>query len=123
MKNKPTEIAALTTRMALTKLAAAGALAQKYMGNARFEWQALAVFLTLANQNKSVQMKDLEKCHALSQAAISRNCARLGDGLTREEPGPGLIKLTEDPLCRRNKLASLTPKGAEFQAALREVFA
>ncbi|GBL46900.1 hypothetical protein SFMTTN_2727 [Sulfuriferula multivorans] len=56
-------------------------------------------------------MPELESAVGVSQATISRNVAKLGDGVTFKEKGAGLVEAYEDPKYRRRKLVKLTPKG------------
>ena len=90
----------------------------KYLGNDRFEWQTLDIFLTIADRASEIAMQELEAAHGLTQAAISRNAAKLGNGLTMNEPGARLIESYEDPAYRRRKLVRLTARGQEFKAQL-----
>ena len=53
-----------------------------------------------------------------SQAAISRNVAKLGNGLTMADAGARLIEAYEDPSFRRRKLVKLTALGRECRGKL-----
>lgn len=103
---------------ALNKVLKMGDVAVKYMGNDRFEWQQLVLFLAIAMTDGEVSFQELEKRTGASQAATSRNIAKLGQGITMHEPGARLIEAYEDPAYRRRKLVRLTALGREFREEL-----
>lgn len=103
---------------ALARIAKLGQVAEKYMGNDRFEWQAFALFLFIAQSDSETPMQELEKHTGKSQAAVSRNIAKLGNGITMSEPGARLVEAFEDPAYRRRKLVRLTALGREFRDKL-----
>lgn len=102
----------------IARLAAIGQLAVKYLGNDRFEWQTLAMFLSVADRSSDTPMQDLESIHGFTQAAVSRNTAKLGNGLTMNDAGARLIEAFEDPAYRRRKLIRMTVRGREFKEQL-----
>lgn len=108
----------MSTTIAMSKLGKVGVVATHYMGNDRFEWQALSLFLTIAMTDSEVSMQELEKRTGKSQAATSRNIAKLGQGLTMQDAGCRLIEAYEDPAFRRRKLVRLTALGREFREKL-----
>lgn len=102
----------------IARLASIGQLAVKYLGNDRFEWQTLAMFLSIADKSSDISMQELEVIHELTQASISRNTAKLGNGLTMDDPGARLVEAFEDPAYRRRKLIRMTARGREFKEQL-----
>jgi hypothetical protein len=53
-------------------------------------------------------MQEIEKQTSWSQAAVSRNIAKLGIGITHDKTGPRLVEAFEDPTYRRRKIVRLT---------------
>ena len=107
----------------MAQLSALGMLATRYFGNERFEWQTVDIFLTIADHLSEIPQQELEREHGLSQAAISRNTAKLGNGLTMNDPGARLIESYEDPAYRRRKLVRLTARGKEFRDCIIKMLA
>jgi len=89
------------------------------VGRIDLQVQTVSTLLHIA-MNRELPMQDLERRTGLSQAAVSRNVARLGGGLSISAPGLGLIEAYEDPAYRRRKLVRLTPRGAAFARELSE---
>lgn len=73
--------------------------------------QTVLTFLSIASSgNSGVPQSQLLKMTGMTQAGVSRNITRLGDG-TMTSPGLHLIESYEDPANRRYKLVKLTTKG------------
>lgn len=66
-------------------------------------------------------MQEIEKQTGWSQAAVSRNVAKLGIGITEGRPGSKLVEAFEDPTYRRRKIVRLTRKGRELSDELDEL--
>lgn len=98
--------------MDITKLVA------KWTGNERIELQTMQTLLTICLSGSELPQKELEKALGLGQSSVSRNIAKLGIGISPEDPGPGLIETYEDPYHRSRKLVRLTEKGRRFCDAL-----
>lgn len=65
-----------------------------------------------------IPQANLEKLSGVSQSAVSRTVAKLGQGITPREPGLGLLETYEDPFYRKRKLVRLTARGADVVKAL-----
>jgi DNA-binding MarR family transcriptional regulator len=78
--------------------------------NPELQVVSVQVLLEIA-QRPETPMADIEAATGLSQAAVSRNVAKLGAGISIKEPGAGLVEAYEDPEYRRRKLVKLTPRG------------
>jgi DNA-binding MarR family transcriptional regulator len=73
--------------------------------------QTVLTFLTIASSGSGgIPQSQLLKLTGMTQAGVSRNITRLGDGSVREA-GLKLIESYEDPMNRRYKLVKLTAKG------------
>ena len=77
-------------------------------------------FLTLA-QNEGMSMRELAERLGIAQSSASRNVAALSKWHSFGKPGLDLVQAEEDPRERRRKIISLTPKGHELIATLREM--
>jgi DNA-binding MarR family transcriptional regulator len=102
----------------IAKMIDAGKALAKVMQNERWEWQTTHTFLLVCFHGGEVPMQEIEKQLDMGQATISRNVAKLGAGLTPDEPGARLIEATEDPYWRRRKIVRLTEKGKRFAEEL-----
>lgn len=71
--------------------------------------QTIACFCQIAMRGE-MPMYDLIDLMGVSNAAVSRNITKLGNGSPRE-PGLKLVEAYEDPEWRRRKLVKLTAKG------------
>lgn len=78
---------------------------------------SVEVFLQVAIA-PGISSKDLVSRVGVSQSAISRHLALLGDYDWKGGDGLGLIDLIEDPVDRRTKVAFLKPKGQALAAKL-----
>lgn len=83
---------------------------RKFINNSELPMQTIQTYLYITKHGE-VPLSDLEKVTGLSQSAVSRNVAKLGQGLTARDPGFGLVEAYEDPNFRRRKLVRLTPRG------------
>jgi DNA-binding MarR family transcriptional regulator len=90
---------------------------QKRFRNSELQVPMLLTFLHVANSGE-IGMAALEDLTGVSQAAVSRNVAKLSQGITLKEPGLGLVEAFEDPTWRRRKIVRLTPRGAALIAEL-----
>lgn len=81
------------------------------------------VFLSIAQRRSETPMAALEEEVGVSQAAISRNIAKLGQGISRSEPGAGWVEAYEDLDNRRRKLVRLTEKGRFVAQQLSDIIA
>lgn len=95
----------------VAKLLAAGDVMTRAFGNERFEWQTARTFLALCMHGGEAPQAELEKQTGLTQAAISRNIAKLGAGLTMHDQGARLVESFEDPAWRRRKIVRMTALG------------
>lgn len=102
----------------IAKLLEAGGLLTKSLGNERYEWQTAKLFLVVCMNGGEMPQAEIEKQTGLTQAAISRNVARLGSGLTMDDQGARLVESYEDPAYRRRKLVRLTARGREVATKL-----
>lgn len=89
------------------------------LGSDRFEWQTMKIFLTVCLHGGEVPMQEIEKATGWSQAAISRNIAKLGAGITMDDAGARLVETFEDPQWRRRKIVRITARGRELAAKLQ----
>lgn len=105
----------------LAKMIEAGQALARVMGNDRWEWQTAHTFLFICAQGGEVPMQEIEKQLDWGQSTVSRNVAKLGDGVSPAEPGARLIKAEEDPYWRRRKLVRLTEKGKRFAEELATI--
>lgn len=105
----------------LARATEAGTLAARYFDNERFEWQTMRIFLCLCMHGGEMPQLELEKQTRLAQSAISRNIAKLGNGLTMDDPGSRLVEAYEDPAYRRRKIVRLTARGREFAEKLNDL--
>ena len=78
--------------------------------NPELQVVSVQVLLEIAMRPET-PMADIENATGLSQAAVSRNVAKLGPGISIKEKGAGLVEAYEDPEYRRRKLVKLTPRG------------
>ena len=65
-------------------------------------------------------MADLSDLTGLAQSSVSRNVAKLAQGMSPSEPGYGLIEAFEDPYYRKRKLVRVTPRGLDFAKKLEK---
>jgi len=77
-------------------------------------------FLTLA-ENEGMSMRELAERLGIAQSSASRNVAALSKWHSFGKPGLDLVQAEEDPRERRRKIISLTPKGHELIATLRDM--
>lgn len=103
---------------AIPRLINIGRVALEYFDNRRFEWQTLEMFLHVASQASPISQQELEARMNIAQSAISRNVAKLGNGLTMHDVGARVVESYEDPTSRNRKLVRLTTRGEEFKAKL-----
>jgi DNA-binding MarR family transcriptional regulator len=113
MKTMTTGATMKTKQMA--KLIEVGKAVARTMGNERWEWQTTHTFLAVCVRGgDGVPMQEIEKALDMGQATVSRNVAKLGQGLNADEPGARLLEAYEDPFWRRRKLVRLTERGRKF---------
>lgn len=98
----------------LQKLLEVGELLTKALGTERFEWQTTKLFMVVCMHGGEVPQAELEKHTKLTGAAVSRNIAKLGAGLTMDDQGARLVESYEDPAWRRRKYVRLTARGKEL---------
>lgn len=73
--------------------------------------QTILTFLIIAQAgNSGLPQSQLLKLTGMTQAGVSRNLSRLGQGSPRDE-GLRLVESHEDPMNRRHKVVSLTSEG------------
>lgn len=89
-------------------------LVAKWTGNERIELQTIQTLLAICLSDSELPQKALEKALGLGQSSVSRNVAKLGIGMSPDDPGPGLVETYEDPYHRSRKLVRLTDKGRSF---------
>lgn len=82
--------------------------------------QTLRCFLFVAARGTCSQ-KDLELSLGLTNASASRNISYWTDRRFDRKPGKGFIERVEDDYDRRFKTLTLTKKGKDFLAKLREI--
>jgi DNA-binding MarR family transcriptional regulator len=70
----------------------------------------ISCFLQIAIR-REIPMFDLIQLLDVSNAAVSRNVALLGQG-SPKEPGMGLVEAYEDAYFRRRKIVRITQKGS-----------
>lgn len=93
---------------------------QKFLDVSDIPTQQVMTFLFVAEKGEAV-MGDLAEATGVAQSSVSRNVARLGNGLSPSEPGYGLLEAFEDPYYRKRKLVKLTPRGKELVKAIDNV--
>jgi DNA-binding MarR family transcriptional regulator len=93
----------------------------KVLDNERPEWPIVHTFLLVCMGGGEVPMQDIEKQLDMGQATVSRNVAKLADGITPNEPGARLVEAYEDPFYRRRKIVRLTEKGRRFAESLNDL--
>ena len=76
--------------------------------------QRLLILIAVYFHEGLSQRELLGHLDSTSITALSRNLADLSTLTTKKTVGPGLLKLTVDPLNLRVKRVSLTPKGRRF---------
>jgi len=86
----------------------------------RMQAQTVLV-LSIIAEFGPMRMSQVRDDAGISQASVSRNCAALGKIHRKGAPGLGLIKAEEDPMDRKHKIVSLTPKGEAFIDTLRDI--
>lgn len=98
----------------VAKMVEVGKCFARIMANDRWEWQTAHTFLLVCMNGGEVAMQEIEKSLDMGQATVSRNVARLGAGLSPDEPGARLVEAAEDPYWRRRKIVKLTERGKKF---------
>lgn len=95
---------------------------QKFVETADVPLQQLLTFAHVADRQE-MPMADLAVLTGVTQSSVSRNVARLGQGMSPTEAGYGLLSAFEDPYYRKRKLVSLTPRGKELAKELEKAAA
>jgi DNA-binding MarR family transcriptional regulator len=87
--------------------------------------QTMATFLYVALHEgvDGVPQKDLADAIGIAQSTTSRNVSTLDKINRHHGEGHRLIRSVEDPLERRRKLITLTPRGRQLKATLEEMLA
>lgn len=79
------------------------------------QFSVAQVFLMVAEAgDEGVSLTDIADRGNLGLSSVSRHIAALGKINRRHEEGFGLIQTHEDPMERRRRLCSLTPRGKAF---------
>jgi DNA-binding MarR family transcriptional regulator len=99
----------------------AGQAMARVIGSRRFEWQTMQIFLTICTNGGELAQAEIERITGWAQSAVSRNVAKLGQGLTIHEPGPRLVESFEDPAWRRRKIVRLTNRGKLLRDQLVQI--
>jgi len=81
------------------------------------QMQTAGVFVTIA-MNEGITIKDLGSRCDLAQSTCSRNVSLVSDKLRFDKQGYGLVEAMEDPMERRRKIITLTPKGKRVASSL-----
>ena len=90
--------------------------------NNEIQAQTVQTFLAIAMSKKEkVPMSELMETLGISQASCSRNVAFFTDWTRKKQKGPNFLTCREDPMERRRKLVSLTPKGKQFYNSLENI--
>lgn len=105
----------------LNKLLLVGRALSKATGSERLEWQTIQTFLIICLQGGECPMAEIEKQLGMGQSTVSRNVAKLGPGVTPDDPGAKLVEAHEDPYYRRRKLVRLTEKGKRLCGELGDI--
>jgi DNA-binding MarR family transcriptional regulator len=113
----------MATTKAVPAMAEAVGAVYAAMGRGEVELNALRVLFVIASHHgKVIPQGTVRDLTGLSEAAISRNLAILGEGASRKQDGPEWVESYEDPEYRRRKLVKLTPKGRQFLESLQFIF-
>lgn len=85
--------------------------------------QVIEVFCTIA-QHDEVQTRDLPDMTGLTQSSVNRAVTYLADHHWRDRSKTGLKLIAQrtDPMDRRQRVVSLTPKGVKLSRQLEEIF-
>jgi DNA-binding MarR family transcriptional regulator len=111
------------TTAAVPALAEALTVLRGTMGRGEVELNALQILLIVASyKGRTVPQATIRELTSLSESAVSRNLAILGEGHTSRVPGPKLIESHEDPEYRRRRLVKLTPRGKQLMETLQGIF-
>ncbi len=78
--------------------------------NPEMQAQQMAIFLTVAAK-PDLTITELAKLTGQASSSVSRNVAALGKTHRKGLPGLDILMAVEDPMDRRNKRISMTPKG------------
>ena len=92
------------------------------MNRGEVELNCLEILFAIAAQPRPIPQIHLRDVSGLSEAAVSRNLAILGEGSSFRTPGPKLVETYEDPDYRRRKLVRLTAKGRSFMDTIQLIF-
>lgn len=95
-----------------------GDLMAHALGNDRFEWQTMRIFLCVCMHGGEMPMQEIEKVTGWAQSSVSRNVAKLGNGVSMAEKGARLVEAYEDPEYRRRKLVRLTALGKQLYSQM-----
>ena len=83
------------------------------------QFSVAQVFLMVAEAgDEGVSLTDIADRGNLGLSSVSRHIAALGKINRRHEEGFGLVQTHEDPMERRRRLCSLTPRGKAFLSQL-----
>lgn len=79
------------------------------------QFSVAQVFLMIARAgDEGVSLTDIADKANLGLSSVSRHVAALGKINRHHEEGLGLVQTHEDPMERRRRLCTLTPKGRAF---------
>jgi len=93
------------------------------MGRGELELNALRILFVIAPYGtRPIPQQTIREMTGLSEAAVSRNLAILGEGYTMHVKGPKLIESYQDPEYARRKLVKLTARGRSFMESLQGIF-
>lgn len=83
------------------------------------QFSVAQVFLMVAKAgDEGVSLTDIATKANLGLSSVSRHVAALGKINRRHEEGFGLIQTHEDPMERRRRICTLTPRGKAFMNQL-----
>jgi DNA-binding MarR family transcriptional regulator len=85
--------------------------------NAEMQAQQMAIFLAVVAKPGST-ISDIAKVTGHSTGTVSRNVSALGQIHRKGMPGLDILVAKEDPMDRRNKRITITPKGKRIMATL-----
>lgn len=83
--------------------------------------QQMLIFLLIAEADGPIPMPKLQQAMDLSQAAMSRNVAALGEIHWKKRRGHGLVKSFDNPANGREKLVELTVAGRRLSGIINSI--
>jgi DNA-binding MarR family transcriptional regulator len=112
----------MSTANAVAVMGEATAALRAVMGRGEVELNALQILLIVASyKGRTVPQGTIRELIGLSESAVSRNLAILGEGNSIRAPGPKLVESFEDPEYRRRRLVRLTTRGKALVETLQGI--